>query len=207
MTNSPEKIISILKDLYKNENKTFLNFSNNFELLIAVILSAQTKDERVNFVTKNLFKKYNSPKALAFADPLDVENIIKSCGFFKVKTKNIISTSKKLVENFSGIVPLNMKDLLTLNGVARKTANIVLSYNNIIEGIAIDTHVKRVSLVLKLTKSRNPVIIEKDLMNLFDKKYWKDINSLFILFGRNICKAKNPKCNICPFFKICTKNL
>ena len=182
MTNSPEKIISILKDLYKNENKTFLNFSNNFELLIAVILSAQTKDERVNFVTKNLFKKYNSPKALAFADPLDVEN-------------------------FSGIVPLNMKDLLTLNGVARKTANIVLSYNNIIEGIAIDTHVKRVSLVLKLTKSRNPVIIEKDLMNLFDKKYWKDINSLFILFGRNICKAKNPKCNICPFFKICTKNL
>lgn len=207
MTILPKNIIYILKSLYKNENKTFLNFSNNFELLIAVILSAQTKDDRVNLVTKELFKKYNSPKTLSQANPIDVENIIKPCGFYKVKTKNIILTSRKIVEFFSGNVPLNMNDLLTLDGVARKTANIILSYNNIIDGIAVDTHVKRVSFLLNLTQSKNPIIIEKDLMKLFDKKFWKDINHLFILFGRKICTAKKPKCELCPFSKICIKHL
>lgn len=178
------KILKILKKHYPDA-KISLNFSNNFELLIAVMLSANTTDKQVNKVTSYLFKKYKTPKDFANANLKTLEKEIKSIGLFRTKAKNIKGSSIILRNSFNSKVPRTMNELLTLPGVGRKTANVVLSHAfNKSEGIAVDTHVRRLAFELGLTKEKNPVKIEQDLMNLFDKKDWKILTHLFIAHGR-----------------------
>lgn len=201
------EISKMLKKLYPDA-KTELNYSNPFELLIATILSAQTTDVTVNKITPELFKKYPDPYALSKARIEDVEKIIRPSGFYHNKAKNIIETSKILVEKFNGRVPDNMEGLLELSGVSRKTANVVLANafkRN--EGIAVDTHVKRLSYRIGLSKNTEPEKIEKDLMSLFDKKDWGFISNALILHGRRVCSAKKPLCEECKINKYCEKNI
>jgi len=201
------EISKMLKKLYPDA-KTELNYSNPFELLIATILSAQTTDVTVNKITPELFKKYPDPYALSKARIEDVEKIIRPSGFYHNKAKNIIETSKILVEKFNGRVPDNMEGLLELSGVSRKTANVVLANafkRN--EGIAVDTHVKRLSYRIGLSKNTEPEKIEKDLMSLFDKKDWGFISNALILHGRRVCSAKKPLCEECKINIYCEKNI
>ena len=179
-----KRILNILKKYYPDAKIT-LNYSNNFELLIAVMLSAQTTDASVNKVTPYLFRKYNSVKKFANADLKTLEKDIKSIGLYKTKAANIKNSSNVLLSRFHGQVPKTMDELLTLSGVGRKTANVVLSHAyNIIEGIAVDTHVRRLAFELGLTRERNPEKIEKDLMKLFEKKDWPSVTHLLIAHGR-----------------------
>lgn len=182
-----------------------LNYSNVFELLIAVVLSAQTTDVRVNIVTKELFKKYNNVYELANADYDECLNIIKSLGLSKNKTTNIINLSKELVSCYNGEVPSNFDDLVTLSGVGRKTANVVLAEGFHIPAIAVDTHVSRVANRLGLSDSNDVFKIEMDLRDKIDKEKWHKAHHLFIHFGRYFCKAQNPKCKECPFRNNCFK--
>jgi endonuclease-3 len=201
------EILKILKELYPDA-KAELNYSNPFELLIATILSAQTTDVTVNKITPELFKKYPTPALLSKSKQTDVERIIKPSGFYHNKAKNIIETSKIIVEKFNGKVPDDMEGLLKLKGVSRKTANVVLANafkKN--EGIAVDTHVKRLSYRIGLTKKTEPEKIEKDLMILFDKKDWGFISNALILHGRRVCNAKKPLCDECKINKYCEKNI
>ena len=203
------EIIFRLRGRYslKDSRDEFLHFENPYQILIATILSAQTTDATVNKVTKSLFKKYTEINALAFADLSDVEQIIHSTGFYHAKARNIIATSKMVVENFNGVVPATMEELLQLPGVGRKTANIILHHAfDITVGIAVDTHVKRVAQRLGITSSKNPDIIERDLTNTYPKKVWGEINGLLILHGRKICTAKKPCCDICFLSDICLYN-
>ncbi|MEW6012775.1 MAG: endonuclease III [Elusimicrobiales bacterium] len=202
-----EEIIRMLKKEYP-EAKTELLHSNPFELLIATILSAQSTDKTINKITPVLFSKYPTAEKLSKADLSEVEEIIKSSGFYKVKAKNIIETSKILSEKFRGKVPDNMEDLLTLKGVARKTANVVLSNafgKN--EGVVVDTHVKRLSYRIGLSDNTDPEKIEKDLMVLFEKKDWGFVSNALIFHGRKICDAKKPKCDLCVISKYCFKRI
>lgn len=185
--------------------KCELNFKNNFELLIAVMLSAQCTDKRVNQVTEQLFKKYNTPKDFANLGLEELEKEIYSCGFYHNKAKNIISMSKNLIENFNGEVPNNREQLESLSGVGRKTANVVLSVGFNQNTIAVDTHVLRVSKRLGLTKSSNPLVVEKDLMKGFNENDWGKLHHMLILFGRYYCKSQNPKCENCKLKKYCIK--
>lgn len=187
-----------------DEPKSELNFNNNFELIIAVLLSAQCTDKRVNMITPKLFAKYGDCYKMAKAAVADVENIIKSCGFYHNKAKNIVALSKKLVDNFGGEVPDTMEELITLDGVGRKTANVVLAIAFDKPAIAVDTHVHRVSNRLGLSKSQDVYKIEKDLMKAFDMKDWAEVHHLILLFGRYYCKSQNPKCDGCKFYDICT---
>ncbi|MBP7796269.1 MAG: endonuclease III [Elusimicrobiales bacterium] len=201
------EILKILKELYPDA-KAELNYSNPFELLIATILSAQTTDVTVNKITPELFKKYPTLALLSKSKQTDVERIIKPSGFYHNKAKNIIETSKIIVEKFNGKVPDDMEGLLKLKGVSRKTANVVLANafkKN--EGIAVDTHVKRLSYRIGLTKKTEPEKIEKDLMILFDKKDWGFISNALILHGRRVCNAKKPLCDECKINKYCEKNI
>jgi endonuclease-3 len=202
-----KEMVEILKKEYPHA-KTELKHSNPFELLIATILSAQTKDTTINKITPILFKKYPTPEKLAEADLKDVEKIIKPTGFYKIKAKNIIETAKILVEKFGGKVPDNMEDLLKLKGVARKTANVVLSNAfNKNEGIVVDTHVKRISYRIGLSNNTDPLKIEQDLMKLFDRDDWGFLSNALILHGRYICDAKKPKCDICKISRYCKKRI
>ncbi len=179
---------------------------NNFELLIAVILSAQTTDQKVNGVTSFLFKKYDTPYKLAKANYKDVEAILKPLGLSKNKAKNIIETSKKIVDDYNGEVPNSKEELLKLNGVGNKTANIILSNCFDVPAFAVDTHVSRVSKRLGIAeKSDNPIVIEEKLMAYFPKSKWGKLHHQFIFFGRYKCKAIKPDCLNCPFTKICDK--
>lgn len=184
--------------------KSALHFSSPFELLVATILSAQTTDDHVNKVTDLLFRKYRSPKSFADASLESFQKDISSVNFYKTKAKNIIGSAKVIVDTFKGRVPKTMSELIMLPGVARKTANIVLfnSYG-INEGIAVDTHVKRVAYRLGLTKNEDPVKIEQDLMALVPKEEWGRFSHLLILHGRRICQAKKPKHAECVLFDIC----
>jgi len=197
------KIIQILKKEYPRP-KIALEFSNPLEILVATILSAQCTDKRVNIVTEPLFKKYKTVKDYAHADLKTFESQIRSTGFYKNKAKNIINAAKKIIGDFDGRVPSTMQELMTLPGVARKTANIVL-YSGFgkIEGIAVDTHVRRLSQRLGLSKSDDPVKIEQDLMELVPKKDWGELSFLLIDHGRRVCDAKKPLCNQCVLEKIC----
>ncbi len=197
------EIIALLKKEYPDV-RTALDYSNPLELLVSTILSAQSTDRQVNVVTKNLFKKYRTPQDY-IKIPLDeLEKDIHSTNFYKNKAKNIKKMCELLVENFGGKVPDNMEDLITLPGVARKTANVVLwSAFGKNEGIAVDTHVKRVSARLGLTKNTNPEKIEKDLMMVVPKNDWGLFSLLLIRHGREICTAKNPRCQDCVLNKIC----
>ena len=185
--------------------KCELEFTTNFELLVAVMLSAQCTDKRVNQVTKKLFKKYNTPQQFADINLNELEKQIYSCGFYHNKAKNIISMSRDLVEKYNGNVPSNREQLENLSGVGRKTANVVLNVGFNQNTIAVDTHVLRVSNRLCLTKSTNPLIVEKDLMKGFNEELWGKLHHILVHFGRYTCKSRNPECEICPLKKYCIK--
>ena len=202
MDNTGE-IIALLKKEYPAV-KIALDFSNPLELLIATILSAQSTDKQINKVTKTLFKKYRMPRDYMKTPQEELEKDIYSTGFYRNKAKNIKNLCGILVENFNSKVPDTMEDLITLPGVARKTANIVLSGAfGKIEGIAVDTHVKRVSSRLGLSANTDPEKIEKDLMKLIPKNDWDVFTLLLIQHGRQVCEAKKPKCEICVLNKLC----
>ena len=197
------KIIEILKEYYPDATCS-LDFTTPFEMLISVMLSAQCTDERVNKTTPNLFKTYNTPEKMANIDIKELEEIIHPCGFYKKKKKNIIACSKRLVEVYNSKVPDNIEDLMTLAGVGRKSANVIMleAFNKPV-GIAVDTHAKRVSNLVGFSKESDPEKIEQDLLKQFPEKYLKDINHLFVWHGRNTCIARRPKCDICPINKYC----
>jgi endonuclease-3 len=202
-----EELIKRFEKAYPNV-KCALNHSNPFELLIATILSAQCTDERVNIVTSNLFKKYRTPADYLKVSHDELAKDIKSVSFFNNKARNIQKTAKKLIDNFGGEVPRTMDELLTLDGVARKTANVVLGDAfGIAEGIVVDTHVARLAQRLELSKNKTPEKIEKDLMQIVPKQYWILFSHWLINHGRKICNARKPKCegcflnDICPYYK------
>ena len=197
------EIISLLKKNYPDV-KTALDFSNPLELLIATILSAQSTDKQINKVTKTLFKKYRTLQDYIKTPQEELEKDIYSTGFYRNKAKNIKKLCEILVNDFNSKVPDTMEDLVTLPGVARKTANIVLaSAFGKREGIAVDTHVKRVSARLGLTKNTDPDKIEKDLMKIIPKNEWDVFALRLIQHGREICIAKKPKCEVCFLNRVC----
>ena len=167
-------------------------------MVVAVTLSAQCTDERVNKVTPTLFERCKTIEDFANIDKKELEELIHSCGFYKNKAKNIKLCAKQVLENFNGEVPQTMEELLTLAGVGRKSANVILlEAFGIANGIAVDTHAKRISNKIGFSKQSNPEKIEQDLLKLFPKKYLKDINHLLVWHGRNTCTARNPKCEEC----------
>ncbi len=197
------RIIGLLEQEFSGA-KIALNFSNPLELLVATILSAQCTDERVNIVTKSLFKKYRKAEDYANSDLIELEQEIRSTGFYRNKAKNIKNAGEMLVERFDSKVPKTMQEILELPGVARKTANIVLqNAYGVIEGIAVDTHVRRVSGRLGLTTQKDPGKIEEDLMRIVPRDKWMRITDLLIFLGRKVCTARKPKCEICVLNKIC----
>lgn len=199
-------IIDRLEKIYP-QAKTALNFETPFQLLVATILSAQTTDERVNIVTEKLFKKLKTPEDFAKASLEEIMEMIKSVNFYRNKAKNIKASAEKIINDFGGNVPKKMEDLITLPGVARKTANIVLSESfGIDEGIAVDTHVKRLAGRLGLTDFDDPVKIEKDLMENTPKNRWGELSNLLIYHGRNVCMAKKPLHDKCVLYDICPSN-
>lgn len=181
-----------------------LSHENPFELLVSTILSAQCTDERVNQVTATLFQKYPNPKSFATANPKELEQDIRPTGFFRNKTKSIIGASKKIVEEFHGEVPRTMAELLTLPGVARKTANVVLGTAfGIASGIVVDTHVQRLSARLDLTRNTDPKKIEQDLMPIIPQQRWILFSHQLIWHGRRVCQARKPKCLECNLERLC----
>ncbi len=197
------KMIEILKQTYPDATCS-LDFNTPFQAVVAVILSAQCTDERVNKTTPALFKRCKTVEDFANIDIKELENFIHPCGFFKNKAKNIKLCANQVLEKFNGQVPNNMKDLISLAGVGRKTANVVLlEVFGIAEGIAVDTHAKRISNLVGLSNEKEPEKIEQDLIKLFPKEYLKDINHLFVWHGRNTCIARNPKCDICTINRYC----
>ncbi len=198
-----EPIIGILKNKYPGP-RTALRHKNPFQLLVAAILSAQCTDERINKITPFLFRKYKTIAAFAAARQSFLVKDIRSAGFYRNKARNIIGASKKILNEFGARVPDSMDDLITLPGVARKTANIVLSSSfGKAEGIAVDTHVRRISQRLGLSGKNDPDKIENDLMDLVPRADWIDFNYLFVDHGRNMCRARKPLCLKCPINKLC----
>ncbi len=199
-----EKIIEGLNQLFPDAYCQ-LNHRNSFELLIAVVLSAQTTDERVNSVSGELFEKYGNAQKLANASQEDIERIIRPIGLYRMKAKNIISLAKVLVDQFNGIVPDSRADLESLPGVGRKTANVILSNCFDVPAFAVDTHVSRVSKRLRIADENDDVDkIEEKLMSRFPEELWGKLHHQFIFFGRYKCKARNPECDNCPFRDFCT---
>ncbi|GAB4543195.1 MAG: endonuclease III [Pleurocapsa sp.] len=197
------EILQILTRLYPDATCS-LNYETTVQLLVATILSAQCTDERVNRVTPALFAEFPDAPALAGASRDRLETLIRSTGFFRNKAKNIQGACQKIVTDFNGKVPQTMAELLTLPGVARKTANVVLAHGyGIIEGITVDTHVKRLSNRWGLTTSDNPQKIERDLMPLLPQAEWENFSIRTIYHGRAICKARQPKCEICQLAHLC----
>jgi len=201
------KIFERLTKAYPNA-KIVLNYKNNIQLLAAVILSAQCTDKKVNEVTEKLFKKYKTVDDFAKANLKTFEQEIRSTGFYHNKAKNIIAAAKMIRDKFGGKLPKTMDEMLLLPGVARKTANVVLgNAYGVVEGIAVDTHVRRVSRHLELTTEQNPEKIEQDLMKLFNKKDWFLLTYLFVEYGRGVHTAKNPTpCKDGPLKGICPKD-
>ncbi len=198
------EILKRLKKEYAGTPQTALNFSTPFELLVATMLSAQTTDVLVNKVTGTLFKKYKTIEDFAKATPEKLAKDIASVNFYRNKAKNINNAAKTVMEEFGGKVPRTMEELITLPGVARKTANIVLSAAyGINEGIAVDTHVKRLAFRLGLTKHDDPFKIETDLMEVTPQKEWGNLSRFLIFHGRAICQAKKPNHAACVLFEIC----
>lgn len=199
------EIIRRLKKEYPDAHCA-LNHTNAFELLVATILSAQCTDDRVNIVTAGLFRKYRTPKDYTDVSFEELAADIKSINFFNNKARSIQNTAQKLIDNFGGAIPKTMDELLTLNGVARKTANVVLGNAfGIASGVVVDTHVSRLSQRLGLTENTTPEKIEKDLSELVPKKHWVMFPHWLITHGRQICNARKPKCNECGLENICPK--
>jgi len=201
-----DRVLEIIDLLEKEfpKAKIALNHTNPLELLVATILSAQCTDERVNIVTKSLFKKYRKAEDYADADLAELEQNIKSTGFYRNKAKNIKETGEMLVQKFHSRVPKTMNEMLELPGVARKTANIVLQNAfGVVEGIAVDTHVRRVSARLGLTTNEDQDKIEQDLLRIVPRDKWMRITDLLVFLGRRVCTAKKQKCDICVLNKLC----
>ena len=199
-------IIAALKTLYPDALCS-LDYEKDYELLFSVRLAAQCTDARVNLVTPALFARYPTLEAFAAADADEVGTYIQSCGFWRAKARDIVGSAKMLVERFGGKVPDNMEDLLSLPGVGRKTANIVLNVGyGIVEGIAVDTHVNRIAHRLMLspkTHAKEPLKTEQDLLKILPHEYWESVNHQWITFGREICDARKPKCDECPLADLC----
>lgn len=185
----------------------FLDHENPFRLVISVLLSAQTTDAQVNKVTPELFRRWPTPEAMAGATPAEIAEVIKSLGFYKTKAKHCVEAAQMIVADYGGHVPADMKELVKLPGVGRKTANIVLNVSfGIVEGIAVDTHVNRIAHRLKLsptTHEKEPLKTEQDLLKILPKAYWRNVNHQWIKFGREICDARKPLCGECPLSDIC----
>lgn len=196
-----EKLSGVFTD------KPALKFSTPFELLIAVILSAQCTDERVNKITARLFKEYNTPEKMLTLTNAQLEKFIFSCGLYKSKAEHILSACRDIIDKFGGNVPDNLDDLRTLAGVGRKTANVVYSVAFGGNAIAVDTHVFRVSNRIGLVKADNVLKTEKDLMKILDEKDWSRAHHYLIYLGRSFCKAKNPDCAACPIKDDCLKKI
>jgi len=199
-----QEILTLLRKLYPDAKGTALNFSNALELLVATILAAQCTDGKVNQVTKVLLKRYRTPKDYAEADLEELQEIIKPTGFYRSKSKFIKAAAKKLIEDFDSEIPRSIEEMTKLPGVARKTANIVLSNAyGITEGVAVDTHVMRLSRRLGLTEQKNRDKIERDLMRVFPKEQWFELTNLLIAHGRSVCTARRPKCGECVVNELC----
>jgi endonuclease-3 len=197
------EIIHILRFTYPL-SRTALKFTNPLQILVATILSAQCTDKKVNEITPGLFAKYPTVQAFAAADPAVLEEEIRPTGFFRNKTKSIIGASRKIVTGYAGQVPDSMDELITLPGVARKTANIVLSSGfHKAEGIAVDTHVKRIAGRLGLSREKDPDKIERDLLKIVPREAWLDFNYLVVNHGRALCPARKPLCAQCPLSQLC----
>ena len=196
-------LVNRLKKAYPDATCS-LDFTTPFQLVVAVMLSAQCTDERVNKTTPTLFARCKTIKDFADIDIKELEEIIHPCGFYKNKAKNVKLCAKQVLENFNGEVPHTMKELTSLAGVGRKSANVILlEVFGIAEGIAVDTHAKRISNLVGLSNKKEPEKIEQDLVKLFPKDTLKDINHLFVWHGRNTCVARNPKCENCPINDLC----
>jgi len=197
------KLIETLKSTYP-EATCSLDFKTPFELGIAVMLSAQCTDERVNKITPRLFEKYKKPEDYLNASLEEIEEIIKPCGFYKNKAKNLLGYSKMIVEQFNGKVPETMEELVKLPGIGRKSANVIMleAFNNP-QGIAVDTHAKRIANRIGLSKEKEPLKIEQDLIEIIPKEYFKDVNHLLVWHGRKMCGSRNPKCEGCPVKEYC----
>jgi DNA-(apurinic or apyrimidinic site) lyase (EC 4.2.99.18)/endonuclease III (EC 3.2.2.-) len=206
--NKKQKAAEIFRRLEKRypAPEPALDWTNAWELLVATVLAAQCTDERVNKVMPGLFARWPSIPDMAAADVGEVEEAVRSTGFFRNKAKNLVASARLVMEEFQGQVPRSMAELVRLPGVARKTANIVLSNAyGVHEGIAVDTHVKRLTYRLGLTANTDPVRIEKDLMPLFPREAWGDINHFLVYFGREVCKAQKPRCAECELEDLCPK--
>ena len=186
--------------------RTELTWTTPWELLVATILSAQCTDRRVNTVTPQLFATWSTVEDMAGAEPAQIEAVIRSTGFFRNKAKNLHASAVKIVAQFGGQVPRTMEEMLTLPGVARKTANVVLSNAYGVQaGIAVDTHVKRISFRLGLTRQTSPDKVEQDLLGLFPRQSWGAVNHYLVLFGREVCVARKPRCGICELADLCPR--
>jgi endonuclease-3 len=196
------RVVRALERAYPDA-RTALRFRTPFELLVATILSAQCTDERVNVVTQELFTRYGTPERLAAADPAEIERIVRPTGFYRQKARSIQAAAADLVERFGGDVPPRLEDLVTLRGVARKTANVVLGNAFGIPGLAVDTHMSRVNQRLRFTGHTDPVKIEADLMELVPRAAWTRYTNQVIHHGRVCCQARKPHCEACPLAKDC----
>ena len=200
-----KKIVDKLSGVFLD--KPALNYSTPYELLVAVVLSAQCTDERVNKITAELFKEFNTPEKMITLSQQDLEERIFSCGLYRSKAKHILSLSKALLERFEGKVPNNLNDLRSLDGVGRKTANVVYSVAFNGQAIAVDTHVFRVANRVGLVKANNPLKTERGLMEILDKNDWSRSHHYLIYLGRTICKAGKPNCQNCPIRELCEKKI
>ena len=197
-----DAILAILEETYK-DTKTALNYNSPFELLVAVILSAQCTDERVNVITSRIFPKYNTPEKMGALSQEEMEREIHDCGLYHAKAKNILATCKMLVEKFNSIVPDSIPTLMELPGVGQKTANVVASIIYNVPAIAVDTHVFRVSHRLGMAKGKDPLETEKELQKAIPMEKWSDAHHWFIWHGRKVCKARKPLCNTCVLLEEC----
>lgn len=199
------EIVELMKKTYPDATCS-LDFETPFQMVIAVMLSAQCTDERVNKTTPELFKKYGTAEEMAVADIKDLEKIIHPCGFYKNKAKNMKACSSKLVEEFGGVVPDSMEQLQSLPGVGRKSANVVMleAFHNP-QGIAVDTHAKRIANKIGFSKETEPEKIEQDLLKVIPKEYYYDVNHLFVWHGRKTCDARKPDCENCTVKEYCNE--
>ena len=204
----PEKKVRA-KAIYRQLTKSYpnvrceLDYNSAFQLLVATVLSAQCTDKRVNQTTPALFKKYPNPKKMAKADLIDIQRLVKSTGFFRAKAKNIKGLSNKIMEEFDGDVPRDLEDLITLPGVGRKTANVVLGHAFGIPGITVDTHFGRLSRRFGWSKQSDPVKVEFEVGELITEKEWTNLSQRMIWHGRRVCHARKPACGACPLAKLC----
>jgi endonuclease-3 len=204
----PEKKVRA-KVIYRQLSKSYpnvrceLDYKNAYQLLVATVLSAQCTDKRVNQTTPALFKKYPNPQNMAKADLRDIQNLVKSTGFFRAKAKNIKGLSKKIMEEFDGKVPSNLEALITLPGVGRKTANVVLGHAFGIPGITVDTHFGRLSRRFGWSKQNNPVKVEIEVGKLIPQKEWTNLSQRMIWHGRRVCHSRKPACGACALAKLC----